>query len=422
MNKTVRMSLFSLLFILLFSINVNAYSSKDEDMRDYEDETKFLETYGQWRTNEHYGYYVLDGKEVFIRGYSGNEEIVRIPETIDGAKVVKLQNYSFRGYNDNLKKIIIPKTVYAIGAGTFDGCDKLEEVVIEGDGLYSIGSSAFSGCKSLQNIQIPDSVGEIGKYAFDDCKSLTSITLPGSLEKIFNGCFSGSGIVSIDMPGKIWQIGEDAFRNCKNLEKVNMSKTMANIGDYAFVGCPKLKMLEIPRKVSEIGNCIVDSNTILQCHSLSGGLESWIEYKFVVDNDKIIYTGDYNSKQLYVTGYLDKNVKKVKIKEYIKLNRKKYYIYEIQKKAFKNFKNLQVVKCEKINNIEKQAFYGCKKLKKIFVNKDVSFEKKAFGNTYKKLIVNVKKTKSENCLSLKKKIIKAGAKKTVKIKSGKSFY
>ena len=57
---------------------------------------------------------------------------------------------------------------------TFNGCEKLENVIIP-NSVTSIGQSAFDGCKALTSITIPTSVTSIGQSAFSGCSSLKDL-------------------------------------------------------------------------------------------------------------------------------------------------------------------------------------------------------------------------------------------------------
>lgn len=53
---------------------------------------------------------------------------------------------------ENLKSVVLPQDVTAIGAGAFAGCSALESVTLPG--VYSIGDGAFDGCSSITSITV----------------------------------------------------------------------------------------------------------------------------------------------------------------------------------------------------------------------------------------------------------------------------
>ena len=69
------------------------------------------------------------------------------------------------GNEQQIEKVILPKTLKRIGNQTFCKLNKLSKINIP-EGVESIGSNAFDGCKSLKSITIPSTVKEIGKDCF----------------------------------------------------------------------------------------------------------------------------------------------------------------------------------------------------------------------------------------------------------------
>lgn len=67
--------------------------------------------------------------------------------------------------NEQIEKVVLPKTLKKIGDYTFKRFEKMSKINIP-EGVESIGEEAFYGCKSLKSITIPSTVKEIGKYCF----------------------------------------------------------------------------------------------------------------------------------------------------------------------------------------------------------------------------------------------------------------
>ncbi len=55
----------------------------------------------------------------------------------------------------------------------------------------------------------------------------------------------------------VTKIGEYAFKDKQNLTEVIFPDKLQSIGDFAFLGCVKLKKVDIPQTVTEIGQCAV---------------------------------------------------------------------------------------------------------------------------------------------------------------------
>ena len=93
-------------------------------------------------------------------------------------------DYAFLG-NQNLKNVILPDSVKAIGNGAFSGCSALASVTI-GENVKSIGIYAFFNCLSLKSIKLSDTTTEIGDSAFgyyyenDTFKTVDGFTIYGN--------------------------------------------------------------------------------------------------------------------------------------------------------------------------------------------------------------------------------------------------
>lgn len=120
----------------------------------------------QKNTDESLFKYEIKNKEAHITGYTGNDEIVCIPETLGGATVTKITSDAFK--NADMKKVIIAKTVKNVSSGAFTNCKELETVVVfdgsfaseagEGGGWWGgtpgISEDSFEGCDNFKNFYV----------------------------------------------------------------------------------------------------------------------------------------------------------------------------------------------------------------------------------------------------------------------------
>lgn len=164
-----------------------------------------------------------------------------------------------------LTSVAIPNSVSEIGGEAFNGCYNLKSVNIP-NGVTSINGSSFSFCESLSSITIPSSVTSIGEDAFWYCKSLTSITISKSVkfidDKAFSGCDGLTSIV-VEEGNSVY----DSRNNCNAIIETASNtiiaacgttlipNTVTKIGNHAFRGLRSLYTLEIPKSVTEIGDC-----------------------------------------------------------------------------------------------------------------------------------------------------------------------
>lgn len=122
---------------------------------------------------------------------------------------------------EDIRCVILPEGVTAIGNEAFTGCAALEEVILP-TSLVTIGAAAFAGCESLSKIELPSALLTIGEGAFLDCTALHQISLPDGLRSIEPMAFWNSGLYAVDVPESVERIGETAFWTCENLRRANV--------------------------------------------------------------------------------------------------------------------------------------------------------------------------------------------------------
>ena len=80
------------------------------------------------------------------------------------------------------------------------------------------------------------------------CSSLTSINIPKSVASIGEYAFSGcSSLTSVVLAEGLRSIGKGAFMGCKNLTTVTIPNSVTEIGDDAFCGCENLQEVRMQR-------------------------------------------------------------------------------------------------------------------------------------------------------------------------------
>lgn len=113
--------------------------------------------------------------------YHGKDEIVVVPEEVDGKKVISIVNKAF-GEGSGVKAIRISDTVERISAGFRDN-EELQYVVF-GSGLKEIWEYSFFGCHSLERIELNEGLERLEYNAFANMNSLSYIYVPGTVTQI----------------------------------------------------------------------------------------------------------------------------------------------------------------------------------------------------------------------------------------------
>jgi len=101
-----------------------------------------------------YEYRVRDKDQtVYIMAYTGKEQVVNIPEQIDGKKVTGIAEYAFS--NDSIEIVNIPNTVTVLRYECFFRCGNLREINIP-ESVSEIGGVPVTECPSVEKINVSE--------------------------------------------------------------------------------------------------------------------------------------------------------------------------------------------------------------------------------------------------------------------------
>ena len=204
----------------------------------------------------------IDGKDVaVIKGASKTIVDVKIPSSIDGYPVTKIDGYSF-SEDLTIKTIEIPGTVSEIGECAFRGCKNVTSIKL-GSGVKKIGMYSFSEA-SITEMVFPDSVEQVGESVLSGCTKLKKITLSKKMTTIPTYFCSNTAITEMYIPDNITVIGSTAFYQCRSLEKVDISPNVTSIRSAAFQNCTSLTQVKFPKELDTIW-----SNAFEGCSSLA---------------------------------------------------------------------------------------------------------------------------------------------------------
>jgi hypothetical protein len=226
---------------------------------------------------------------IVITGAGNAKKKAAIPPKLNGIRVNEIASRAFEN-NPALTEIIIPDSIFKIGARAFAFSPKLARVTL-GNNLAAIPPRAFYECTSLKEIVLPDSVTTISENAFSDCTALKTITLGRRLASLENSAFSGcSALTEIVIPERVSTIGENVFAGCRSLANIRVDEKnehyadidgvlfdkaqttilrfpegrpgkqytvptgVDKIGNAAFSFCQRLSTIDLPEKLTVIGN------------------------------------------------------------------------------------------------------------------------------------------------------------------------
>jgi len=111
-----------------------------------------LTLYAQWMPWTDPGVFSCQdaGDGVAITGYSGREDVLVIPGTLEGRPVTAIASGAFRACGARL--VILPPGLAAVEEGAFENC-ALRELILFDD-IRDIRDGSFVGCEALQTLHI----------------------------------------------------------------------------------------------------------------------------------------------------------------------------------------------------------------------------------------------------------------------------
>ena len=195
-----------------------------------------METGDAWITWGDYGYALTPEGEAILREYNGTAGELRLPASLDGHPLIRIQEHAFQG-NDFLRRVRLPEGVQEVGHWAFADCPSLRAVTLP-EGLEFLGGGAFSGCRDLKSINLPPELDMLHPCTFSGCASLREVTLPQKLRIIF----------------------PMAFGCCSSLERLHLNNGLESVVGDPFWKCPKLRRPDaIPDTLDEDARRMMDS-------------------------------------------------------------------------------------------------------------------------------------------------------------------
>ncbi len=188
---------------------------------------------GEEEKQDGYFYYKLDKDgNVVITDYSGSDETVEVPSTIDGKTVVSV--YAAFRFNDIVKEIVLPNTVTKLEYGAFQNAVNLEKVNLENIKYFGSGWGGANGGTN-----------------FESCTSLDKMVLPEGL--IVNGQqFINAKMNSLTIPAKIYSPSpkEAVYFGPFETGKLNFAEGITKIAiNFSYITVPEIV---IPDTVTDI--------------------------------------------------------------------------------------------------------------------------------------------------------------------------
>lgn len=181
-------------------------------------------------------------------GYAVNSEYGTAATSNLNEGLLEIGDQAFYMFLKNVKSLTLPSTVETLGERAFSGCNISGEFIINKN-LKTIGGGAFAG-NSITGFYINENGNDYftskdGVLYTKDGQSLVvfppalvgeEVTIPDGTVKIAPYALSNSTKVKkINLPESLKEIGNFAFRSC-NLQDITLGKNLTNLGYGVFQG------------------------------------------------------------------------------------------------------------------------------------------------------------------------------------------
>jgi len=131
--------------------------------------------------------YDFDTNDYSITTYRGAGGDITVPAEMEGCPVEMIESAVFY-CNKEIRSVVLPETLLAIGSSNFYAADELQSVVLP-ESLIAIDAFNFFWCPQITEITIPASVCYIGNDCFEDCENLRTIRFLGEVPVMGLCCF-----------------------------------------------------------------------------------------------------------------------------------------------------------------------------------------------------------------------------------------
>lgn len=207
-----------------------------------------------WLSSNDYFYTVLPDNKAMLIIYTGAEEEVTVPTTLDGHEVYGVVTPAFF-QNPVIKAVTIPDSVQYCASNPFMAVENCStpEIRISPDHptlklidgvLYDTLRNmlvCYPTTKTDPVFTMPAWVQKIALGAITGNSSLTTLILPDGLTSISAmSCMGNTALEAIYIPDSVTSIGMNALASNSSLKALIIPESVTTIGYYAFESCHSL--------------------------------------------------------------------------------------------------------------------------------------------------------------------------------------
>lgn len=111
----------------------------------------------------------LNDGECILTKYAGDEEIVKIPQTVNNVKLASIGGYKKVEASPSLAKVGFSHGIEVYEP--FKDNKRIKSVYVP-DGVTTLSVECFAGCEQLKEIRLPDSITKVYANTFDGCENV----------------------------------------------------------------------------------------------------------------------------------------------------------------------------------------------------------------------------------------------------------
>ena len=182
-------------------------------------------------TNLPYEYELDEDGNATLTKYTGSEEEVVTPKTIDGHPVTRLEG-TFRQPEPEQENAAQTSAQAEDAAKQQENQQGIRTITVS-EGVEYVDGYTFANLSTLEEVSLPSTLKQVNGYTFEGLKNLKSVTLQEGLETIKTEAFKGTGIETFVLPETVTAIEARAFQS-EALKEITVPESVTRIGSQAF--------------------------------------------------------------------------------------------------------------------------------------------------------------------------------------------
>lgn len=207
-----------------------------------------------------WSYFLVDESFVRLIACTTNEEVLVVPEELDGFPVREADPEAFSGLVDT-REIICADTIESIGAYAFRSCENLRKLVLPAH-TNAFLASWTAKCPNLVEVVLPDALETIPVDVLAN-KAIRHLTIGRATSAVAPGAFEMSNLETIRIDERNEHLktdgtciysadGELLVALARRVSAYEVAKRCRRIGRKAFAGAKDLRAIELPTGIEVV--------------------------------------------------------------------------------------------------------------------------------------------------------------------------